>query len=57
LLHAFLPQGAVELGNQKQLLEVSQAFLAEAPKVKSDVSFTLESMLEKTVATYQELTS
>ncbi|MFA6041009.1 MAG: glycosyltransferase family 4 protein [Methylophilus sp.] len=54
-LQALLPQGAIAVENQQQLLTVTQQFLTQAPVVKRNTTFTLQAMLDKTYAVYMEL--
>jgi hypothetical protein len=54
-LNKLLPEGAVKVGYQAQLLEVTKRWLILAPKVNANEVFTLQSMLDKTYDVYCEL--
>ncbi len=54
-LNKLLPEGAITVGHQAQLLEVTKRWLTHAPKVNANELFTLQSMLDKTFDVYCEL--
>ncbi|MDX1915762.1 MAG: glycosyltransferase family 4 protein [Methylophilus sp.] len=54
-LNKLLPEGAITVGHQAQLLEVTKRWLMHAPRVKVNEVFTLQSMLDKTFDVYCEL--
>jgi glycosyltransferase involved in cell wall biosynthesis len=54
-LNKLLPEGAVKVGYQAQLLDVTKRWLIHAPKVNANEVFTLQSMLDKTYDVYCEL--
>ncbi|MCB4811268.1 glycosyltransferase family 4 protein [Methylovorus menthalis] len=55
-LTALLPQGAVPVGDLDAALKLSLAWLQQAPQVPENQVFRLQTMLENTLAIYQELT-
>jgi glycosyltransferase involved in cell wall biosynthesis len=54
-LNKLLPEGAIAVGHQVKLLEVTKRWLMHAPKVNANEVFTLQSMLDKTYDVYCEL--
>ncbi len=54
-LAAILPQGCVALGDMEGLEQRTMAWLEAPPVVPSEQPFTLQNMLQKTLAVYDEL--
>lgn len=54
-LRACFPQGLVENGNDKQLLERTQDLLAHPQPSHLDPEFTLDTLAQKTMALYRRL--
>ena len=54
-LALLFPRGAVKPGDRMNLLERSQAFLAQKPTVAENPAFGLRESMEKTMAVYQSV--
>jgi len=55
ILREIFPQGLVKLRDQTALIELIERWLNLPPRVPQDHDFTLKSMLQKTLSTYQQL--
>jgi len=54
-LEALLPEGRIPLGDQDSLATLVERWLADRPSPSRTHDFTLQNMLEETLATYQRL--
>lgn len=54
-LAALLPEGRIEVGNIAEATMLTLSWLHQPPKVPINEAFSLNQMLEKTLAVYQEL--
>jgi glycosyltransferase involved in cell wall biosynthesis len=57
VLRSAFPEGCVAVGDEKHLLAKALAFRHDAPRPVTPVPFTLQAMLDKTLALYRELAS
>ena len=57
ILAQLFPEGKIKMSERAQVAEkiVEWTQLTDRPKPASEIPFTLQSMLEKTIATYQDV--